>query len=92
MTMNDNLESLIASQNLSTAASAMNLIGSVISYQDADGASQVGQVAFLDIVDGKVNLILNDEASTSVPYDAVMQVGYPISTGATGETGGETGE
>jgi flagellar basal-body rod modification protein FlgD len=78
MTMNKNLETLIAAQSLSTAASATSLIGSVISYVDEDGYFQMGQVAFLDIVGGEVNLILNDENNTSVPYSSVQQIGYPI--------------
>jgi flagellar basal-body rod modification protein FlgD len=78
MNINKNLESLIASQNLSTAAAATSLIGSVISYTDEDGNFQMGQVAFLDIVGGEVNLILNDEYNTSVPYSSVQQIGYPF--------------
>jgi flagellar basal-body rod modification protein FlgD len=78
MTMNKNLESLIASQNLSTAAAATSLIGAVVSYTDEDGNYLMGQVAFLDIVGGEVNLILNDAYNTSIPYSSVQQVGYPF--------------
>ena len=72
--MNKNLETLIARQNAHTAASAMSLIGSVVGFTNENGELQTGQVAFLDIVDGQVNLVLND--NTYVPYSAVEQVGY----------------
>ena len=78
MTMNKNLETLIAQQSMTNAAQATALIGSIISYTDEDGNFNMGQVAFLDIVGGEVNLILNDEYSTSVPYRNVQQIGYPI--------------
>ena len=78
MTMNKNLETLITQQNLTTAAQATALIGSIVSYTDEDGNYGMGQVVFLDIVNGEVNLILNDENNTSVPYKNVQQIGYPI--------------
>jgi flagellar basal-body rod modification protein FlgD len=74
--MNKNLETLIASQNANTAASAMSLIGSVVGFTNEDGLLQSGQVAFLDIVNGEVNLVLTD--NTYVPYKYVEQVGYPL--------------
>ena len=75
--MNKNLETLIASQNANTAASAMSLIGSVVGFTNEDGLLQTGQVAFLDIVNGDVNLVLTD--NTYIPYSSVEQVGYPVS-------------
>jgi flagellar basal-body rod modification protein FlgD len=74
--MNKNLETLIASQNANTAASAMSLIGSVVGFTNEDGLLQTGQVAFLDIVGGEVNLVLTD--NTYIPYSSVEQIGYPI--------------
>ena len=76
--MNKNLETLIASQNANTAASAMSLIGSVVGFTNEEGLLQTGQVAFLDIVGGEVNLVLTD--NTYVPYSAVEQVGYPLTS------------
>ena len=94
MTMNKNLEALIMQQSLSTAAQATALIGSIVSYTDDDGNYRMGQVVFLDIVGGEVNLVLNDEYNTIVPYRNVQQIGYPIQSydyGAdTGGTGGAT--
>ena len=78
MTMNKNLETMIMQQSLSTAAQATALIGSIIGYTDEEGLYKMGQVVFIDIVGGEVNLILNDEYSTSVPYRNVQQIGYPI--------------
>ena len=78
MTMNKNLESMIAQQSMTIAAQATALIGSIVSYTDAEGNFKMGQVAFLDISGGEVNLILNDEYNTSVPYWDVQQIGYPI--------------
>jgi len=78
MNMNKNLEKLIISQNMTAASQATALIGSIISYTDEDGNYRMGQVAFLDIFGGEVNLILNDEYNTSVPYKNVQQIGYPI--------------
>jgi flagellar basal-body rod modification protein FlgD len=86
MTMNKNLETLIASQNLSTAASATSLIGAVVSYVDDDGNYQMGQVAFLDIVAGEINLIMNDANNTSVPYNRIQQVGYPFQQASSGDS------
>ena len=76
MNMNKNLEKLIASQNANTIASALALIGSVVGFTNEEGLLQTGQVAFLDIVDGEVFLVLTD--NTYIPYSAVEQVGYPI--------------
>jgi flagellar basal-body rod modification protein FlgD len=76
MNMNKNLEKLIASSNMTTAASAMSLIGSIVGYTGEDGALKTGQVSFLDIVGGEVNLYLTDK--TYIPYSMVEQVGYPI--------------
>jgi flagellar basal-body rod modification protein FlgD len=87
MTMNKNLETLITSQNLSTAAMATSLIGSVVSYVDAEGNYQMGQVAFLDIVGGEINLILNDAYNTSIPFNSVQQVGYPFQQASTDTSG-----
>ena len=82
MNMNKNMEKMITSQNLTTAAAATSLIGSVVSYVDGDGNYKMGQVAFLDIAGGEVNLILNDGYNTSVPYNSVQQIGYPINQGS----------
>jgi len=78
MTMNKNLETLIAQQSLTTAAGATALIGSIVGYIDEDGSYNMGQVVFLDIVGGEVNLVLNDENNTTIPYKNVQQIGYPI--------------
>ena len=78
MTMNKNMETLIAQQSMTTAAQATALIGSIVSYTDEEGNYQMGQVVFLDITGGEINLILNDEYNTSVPYRNVHQIGYPI--------------
>jgi flagellar basal-body rod modification protein FlgD len=91
MNVNKNLEKLIATQNMSTAAQATSLIGAVISYVDGDGNYKMGQVAFLDIVGGEVNLILNDANNTSVPYSSVQQVGYPINAAPPSGGGDEAG-
>ena len=80
MVMNKNLETMIMQQNLTNAAQATAMIGSIVSYVDEDGVYRMGQVAFLDIMGGEVNLILNDEFSTSVPFKNVQQIGYPIQT------------
>jgi flagellar basal-body rod modification protein FlgD len=76
MTMNKNLEKLITATNMTTATSAMSLIGSIVGYTGEDGSLQTGQVSFLDIVGGEVNLYLTD--GTYLPYSMVEQVGYPI--------------
>ena len=78
MTMNKNLETLIMQQSMTTAAGATALIGSIVSFTDEDGNYRMGQVVFLDIVGGEVNLVLNDEYNTIVPYRNVQQIGYPI--------------
>lgn len=76
MNMNKNLETLIASNNANTAASAVSLIGTVVGYTGEDGSLKTGQVSFLDIVAGEVNLYLTD--GTYIPFSSVEQVGYPI--------------
>ena len=76
MNMNKNLEKLITATNMTTAASAMSLIGSIVGYSGEDGALNVGQVAFLDIVGGEVYLYLDD--GTYIPYSTVEQVGYKL--------------
>ena len=88
MTMNKNLETLIAQQNLNTTAQATALIGSIVSYNDEDGNFRMGQVVFLDIIGGEVHLVLNDENSTSVPYKNVHQIGYPIQMPGNGDGNG----
>jgi hypothetical protein len=59
----------------------MSLIGSVVGFTNEDGLLQTGQVAFLDIVGGEVNLVLTD--NTYVPYSYVEQVGYPLQAATT---------
>jgi flagellar basal-body rod modification protein FlgD len=90
MNMNKNLETLIASNNASTAANAIGLIGMVVGFTNADGQLQTGQVAFLDIVGGEVNLVLFD--GTYIPFSDVEQVGYPIEDADTSGTTPETPE
>jgi flagellar basal-body rod modification protein FlgD len=87
MNMNTNLEKLITATNMTTAASAMSLIGSIVGYTGEDGALYSGQVAFLDIVGGEVNLYLTD--GTYIPYSMVEQVGYPIKTSSDSSSGSE---
>jgi flagellar basal-body rod modification protein FlgD len=84
MTMNKNLETLIASNNATTAAAAMSLIGSVVGFTNDNGELQMGQVLFLDIVGGEVNLFLTD--GTYVPFNKVEQIGLAVSGGGTGES------
>ncbi|MDR3281077.1 MAG: flagellar hook assembly protein FlgD [Synergistaceae bacterium] len=88
MTMNKNLETLIASNNATTAAAAMSLIGSVVGFTNDNGELQMGQVLFLDIVAGEVNLFLTD--GTYVPFSKVEQIGL-ASTGSGGSETGDTG-
>jgi flagellar basal-body rod modification protein FlgD len=76
MTMNKNLETLIAAGNANTAASAVSLIGTVVGYTGEDGTLKTGLVSFLDIVNGEVNLYLSD--GTYIPFKDVEQVGYPV--------------
>jgi flagellar basal-body rod modification protein FlgD len=76
MTMNKNLETLIAANNANTAASAVSLIGTVVGYTGDDGSLKVGMVSFLDIVNGEVNLYLTD--GTYVPFKDVEQVGRAV--------------
>jgi hypothetical protein len=52
----------------------------VVGYTNDSGEYMTGQVAFIDIVGGQVNLILNDDYNTSVPYSSIEQAGYPIQT------------
>ena len=80
MTMNKNMEKMINQQGLTMAAQATALIGSIVSFTDENGNYRMGQVVFLDIAGGEVNLILNDEYNTSVPYRNIHQIGYPIQT------------
>ena len=89
MTMNKNMETLIMQQSMNTVAQATALIGSIVSYTDAEGNYRMGQVVFLDVAGGEVNLILNDEYNTSVPYSSVHQIGYPIQTPQYGSGGDE---
>ena len=88
MTMNKNMETMIMQQSLSTVAQATALIGSIISYTDESGTYKMGQVAFLDVAGGDLNLILNDEYNTSVPYKNVHQIGYPIQAPSSGGNNG----
>jgi flagellar basal-body rod modification protein FlgD len=76
--MNKNLETLIASNNANTAASAVSLIGTVIGYSGEDGALKTGLVTFLDIVGGEVNLYLHD--GTYLPFSEVQQIGIMADT------------
>ncbi|MDR0615574.1 MAG: flagellar hook assembly protein FlgD [Synergistaceae bacterium] len=86
ITMNKNLETLIAANTATTAASAVSLIGKVVGYLGEDGQVKAGMVSFLDIVDGEVNLYLTD--GTYVPFSKVEQIGsYYAGTGeGTSET------
>ncbi len=74
--MNKNLEKLIASNNAGTVASAVGLIGTIVGYPGEDGILKTGQVTFLDIVGGEVNLYLDD--GSYVPFSKVEQVAWPI--------------
>ena len=74
--MNKNLEKLIAANNAATAASAVSLIGTVVGYTNENGELKTGQVSFIDIVNGEVNLFMTD--NTYIPFSKVEQIGYPI--------------
>ncbi|MDR0649666.1 MAG: flagellar hook assembly protein FlgD [Synergistaceae bacterium] len=84
MTMNKNLETLIAANTATTAASAVSLIGTVVGYLGEDGTVKAGQVSFLDIVDGQVNLYLTD--GTYIPFSSVEQIGTPTYKPSSTET------
>ena len=84
MTMNKNLETLIAANTATTAASAVSLIGTVVGYLGEDGTVKAGQVSFLDIVDGQVNLYLTD--GTYIPFSSVEQIGIPTYKPSSTET------
>ncbi|MDR1514096.1 MAG: flagellar hook assembly protein FlgD [Synergistaceae bacterium] len=88
MTMNKNLETLIEANTATTAASAVSLIGTVVGYLGEDGTLKAGQVSFLDIVDGKVNLYLTD--GTYIPFSSVEQIGVPYTAANTGTSGGSS--
>jgi flagellar basal-body rod modification protein FlgD len=85
MTMNKNLETLIAANTATTAASAVSLIGKVVGYIGEDGTTKAGQVSFLDIVDGQVNLYLTD--GTYIPFSSVEQIGAPYYYEGDGSSG-----
>ena len=74
--MNKNLEKLIAANNAATAASAVSLIGTVVGYTNENGEFKTGQVTFIDLVNGEVNLFMAD--NTYVPFSKVQLIGYPI--------------
>ncbi|MDR1651288.1 MAG: flagellar hook assembly protein FlgD [Synergistaceae bacterium] len=86
ITMNKNLERVVASNNATTAAAAISLIGSVVGFTNDDGELQMGQVLFLDIVSGEVNLYLTD--GTYVPFSKVEQVGLPTYVDDSGSASG----
>jgi flagellar basal-body rod modification protein FlgD len=88
MTMNTNLEKLIAASAATTAASAVSLIGTIVGYTGEDGSLKTGMVSFLDIVGGEVNLYLED--GSYIPFSAVEQVGYPVYTNPGADTDTET--
>jgi flagellar basal-body rod modification protein FlgD len=95
MTMNQNLEKLITINAATTAASAVGLIGTYVGYTGDDGSLKSGLVAFIDIVNGDVNLYLDD--GSYIPFSKVEQVGILYNGGSgTGaaetpaEGGGET--
>ncbi|MDR1482357.1 MAG: flagellar hook assembly protein FlgD [Synergistaceae bacterium] len=92
MNMNKNLETLIASNNATTAASAVELIGTVVGYSGEDGQLKTGLVTFLDIVNGEVNLYLHD--GTYLPFSDVQQIGIAPDVPATDPTtdGDEDGD
>jgi flagellar basal-body rod modification protein FlgD len=90
MTMNKNLETLIAANTATTAASAVSLIGKVIGYLGEDGKVKAGQVSFLDIVDGQINLYLTD--GTYIPFSSVEQIGVPYYSGTGTGTGEDSSE
>jgi flagellar basal-body rod modification protein FlgD len=94
MTMNKNLEKLIAANSATTAASAVALIGTIVGYTGEDGSLKSGMVSFLDIVGGEVNLYLED--GSYIPFSIVEQVGYPVyvnpGTGTGTGTGTDTGD
>ncbi|MDR3322292.1 MAG: flagellar hook assembly protein FlgD [Synergistaceae bacterium] len=89
MTMNQNLEKLIAANAVTTTASAVSLIGKVVGYLGDDGMLYAGLVSFLDIVDGEVNLSLAD--GSYIPFSRVEQIGDPsFIPGTTDTTSTET--
>ena len=91
MNMNKNLEKLIQSTNSNTATSAILLIGSVVGWTGEDGELQVGEVSFIDIVDGEVYLYMTDDRY--IPFSKVEQVGLrqgPGSGSGSEEDGGKT--
>jgi flagellar basal-body rod modification protein FlgD len=92
MTMNDNLQSLITAQNMTTAGQATSMIGKVISYYDSKGNFAMGQVAFVDITNGQTSLVLTD--NTVVDLSAVMQIADPdkLPSSGTGTGGTDTGD
>ncbi|MDR3354046.1 MAG: flagellar hook assembly protein FlgD [Synergistaceae bacterium] len=95
MNMNKNLETLIASNNANTAASAVELIGTVVGYSDAEGQLKTGLVTFLDIVGGEVNLYLHD--GTYLPFSDVQQIGMmaddlPAGSGSSSSSSDTTNE
>lgn len=79
MNMNKNLETLIASTNSNTAASAIGLIDTVVGYVDDDGQLQTGLVSFVDIEAGEVYLYLSD--NTYIPFSSVSYIGKPVEGG-----------
>ncbi|MDR3332646.1 MAG: flagellar hook assembly protein FlgD [Synergistaceae bacterium] len=86
MNMNTNLEKLIASNNATTTAAAVSLIGTVVGYTGEDGTLKTGLVTFLDIVAGQVNLYLHD--GSYIPFSSVEQIGIMADSGTgTDETG-----
>jgi flagellar basal-body rod modification protein FlgD len=95
MNMNKNLETLIAGNAATTAASAVSLIGKVVGYLGEDGTVKAGMVSFLDIVGGEVNLYLTD--GTYIPFSQVEQIGDyyysldPNNTNGDNEDGASSG-
>ena len=76
MNMNKNLEKLIASNNATTTAAAVSMIGTVVGYTDENGTLKTGQVSFIDMVGGEVHLYM--ENKDYIPFSKVQQIGLPI--------------
>ena len=89
MNMNKNLEKLIAANNATTTAAAVSLIGTVVGYTDEEGNLKTGQVSFIDIVGGEVNLFMEDKSY--VPFSKVQQIGYPKKPSDTADSGSQQG-
>jgi flagellar basal-body rod modification protein FlgD len=91
MTMNKNLETLIAFNAANTATNAVGMIGKVVGYLGEDGSLKTGQVLFIDINDGELYLYLNDGTKDGayIPFSVVEQIGNAAEQPATGDSGSD---